>query len=330
VHTRPRCATPCATRGHCKIHCAHAAKVCYTLQSCATRGQCEIHCAHSAKVCYTPQSCGTRNQGVLHATKLCNTPHLAKVCYTLQSCATGHRTRPRCATRCKAVHTRPMRNSLCTGGQGVLHAAKLCNTPHSPKVCYTLQSCVHAANAKFTVHTRPRCATRRKAVQHAALGQGVLHAAKLCNRTPHLAKVCYRLQSCATRRQCKIHCAHAAKVCYTPQSCAIRSTRQGVLRAAKLCKLCNRAKLCNTLQSCATGGQAVQHARGFQSKIYQGAVLIPCSATLPPFFFDSLCCNQEGFHQATIWATRKKNKQATINPPHQWSFLAPATSRGES
>jgi hypothetical protein len=216
--------------------------------------------------------------------------------FALGSCALTQQQHIRCATRGQgvllhaanakfAVHTRP---SCATAalGQGVLHAANLCNTRHSAKVCYTLQICAtrckavqhdakftvharprfatrcksvqHAANAKFIVHTRPRCATCRKAVKHAAFGQGVLHAAKLCN-TRHSAEVCYTLQSCATGGQFEIHCAHAAKVCYTLQSCATRG--QYKIHCA------HAAKVCYTLQSCATRGtrpRCAAHGRAVQ------------------------------------------------------------------
>jgi hypothetical protein len=76
----------CATRCQCKIHCAHAAKLCNTRPSCATRSGCEFHCAHAAKLCYTlPMQNSLCTRGgqavqVLH--------HAAKQCNTRPSCAT--------------------------------------------------------------------------------------------------------------------------------------------------------------------------------------------------------------------------------------------------
>jgi hypothetical protein len=147
---------------------------------------------------------------------------------------------------------------------------------HAAKLCYTLQRCAtrgqavqHAADAKFTVHTRPSCASRCKAVQHAAKCKiHCAHVAKVCNTlqscatrsqckilSAYAAKLCYTLQRCARGRgQCKIHCAHAAKLCYTLQSCA---------RGCSQCKIhcAHVAKLCYTLQSCARGrSQVLQHA----------------------------------------------------------------------
>jgi hypothetical protein len=141
--------------------------------------------------------------------------HAAKLCYTLQMQNSLCNTRPRCATRRKAVQHAGL-------GQGVQHTPKLCNTRHSAKVCNTPQTCAtrgtrprcatrrkavsHAANAKFTVHTPQRCATRRKAVQHTALGQGLQHAAKLC-KVRNTAKLCNTLQSCGKEIPLR-PCAH--------------------------------------------------------------------------------------------------------------------------
>jgi hypothetical protein len=107
-NTRPSCATHC----RCQIHCADAAKLCYTLQmrnslctsgqgvlhaakvcntqpSCATHCKCKIHCAHVAKVCNTLQRCATRSQAVLHAANAKFNVHTRPRCAMLEGVSTG-------------------------------------------------------------------------------------------------------------------------------------------------------------------------------------------------------------------------------------------------
>jgi hypothetical protein len=88
VRTRPSC----ATRPQCEIHCAYAAKLCYTLHarpSCTTHGQCEIHRAHTTKLCNTPPmrsslcACG---QVVQHAPNVKFTVHTRPSCATCCTC----------------------------------------------------------------------------------------------------------------------------------------------------------------------------------------------------------------------------------------------------
>jgi phage gpG-like protein len=190
VHTRPRCATRC----RCEIHCAHAAKLCYTSQAAQH---------DTAKFCNTPpmqNSLCTRGQDVQHAADAKFTVH------TRPSCATRRKLRntirPSSATRrqCK-IHCAHAANALCTRDQAVLVHAASCAT----RCGQVLQK---AADAKFTVHMRP---------MHCA------HAAKLYNT----------LQSCATRCRCEIHCAHAAKMCNTlPMRNSLCTRGQVVLHAA--------------------------------------------------------------------------------------------------
>jgi endogenous inhibitor of DNA gyrase (YacG/DUF329 family) len=91
------------------------------------------------------------------------------------------------------------------------------------------------------VHTRPSCATRCKAVQHAA---------KLCSA--HVAKLCYTLQSCATRSQVVQQSADAKFIVHTRPSCAAR---------CKAVQHADDAKFTvHTQPNCATRCKAVQHA----------------------------------------------------------------------
>jgi hypothetical protein len=168
------------------------AKLCNTRRMqnslCTTRSQGVLH---AAKLCNTQpmqNSLCTRGQAVLHAAKLCNTPPSCVTRCKCKICCARHgqavlqaanakfavHTQPRCATRCKAMqyvaaklcYTLQMQNLLCTGGQAVLHAAKVCYI-HAAKLCNMLQM-------------QNSLCTSSQAVQR---GQAVLHAAKLCNMT---------------------------------------------------------------------------------------------------------------------------------------------------